>query len=76
MTREGLKCKPWNMKKRYKALGGINNCRHPDPTKKNLGADGPWCYADSKQTIWDYCHVRHCHDCDVGEQQLAGIRGC
>ena len=58
MTREGLKCRPWNTRD----LGSINYCRHPDPTNEKLDNDGPWCYTEGDHTIWGYCDVRHCHD--------------
>ena len=72
VTREGLKCKPWNSTGSFSYLGSISYCRNPGPADSAVG--GAWCYTDSYHTVWGFCHIRQCHCCDIGKDQPALLK--
>ncbi|XP_065056519.1 agrin-like isoform X1 [Rhopilema esculentum] len=64
-TTSGLKCQRWDSQVPHKHIktsanyihAGLfqNYCRNPDGEP-----EGPWCYTNSSEVRWEYCHVPLC----------------
>ena len=63
-TRSGYTCQAWNMQTPdthdLAELGEHTYCRGEK--------HGSWCYTTNENKEWEYCSIKLCMACDIGDQ--------